>query len=181
MERSGLRFRTFFVYRDERISWEKCAILVAPYMKRVIVLTILAALDQKFQEKGMPLKSHPIQNGQYLYQGKFNLDKEHSLPFGVVIAKDESESDFQISYRKLAYLNNYADKVNLLELINELNQTKTFYYTLCLAGDGEIFLRLLGRSTTDVKPLYEMLVIGSNIAKVMTAELKSKFPSLGVE
>ena len=84
-------------------------------------------------------------------------------------------------FRKLAYLNNYADKVKLLELINELNQTKTFYYTLCLAGDGEIFLRLLGRSTTDVKPLYEMLVIGSNIAKVMTAELKSKFPSLGSE
>lgn len=62
---------------------------------------------------------------------KFNLDKDHSLPFGVVIAKDEAESDFQISYRKLAYLNNYADKVKLLELINEIEPNQDFLlYTL---------------------------------------------------
>jgi len=141
-------------------------------------LTIIEALDKVFQEKKMSLKSQPIQNNQFLYQGNFTISPERSLPFGVVIAKNEENSDFQISFRKLAYLNNYNDKAKVLELINELNQTKAFYYTLCLAGDGEIFIRLLGRTTLDVKPLYEMLVVGSNIAKVMIKELEEHIPSI---
>jgi hypothetical protein len=144
----------------------------------VICLTILEVLDKVFQEKGMPLKSHPIQNNQFLYQGNYTIGPERTLPFGIVIAKDAEESDFQISFRKLAYLNDYNDKAKALELINELNQTKTFYYTLCLAGDGEFFIQMLGRTTLDVKPLYEMLVIGSNIAKVVIAELEKQIPSI---
>ena len=135
-------------------------------------MKILEEIEKLFAEKKLPLKRQDIPNNQSLYQGTFQLEPGKSVPFGVVIVNGEEMADFQISFKRLAYLKNYADKEKILDLMNELNNSKTFYYRVCLAGDGEIYMKAMGKTTEDVRPLYEQLVIGSSIAKRVVQEVE---------
>lgn len=135
-------------------------------------MKILEEIEKLFAEKKLPLKRQEIPNNQSLYQGTFQIAPGKRVPFGVVIVNGEEMVDFQISFKRLAYLTNYADKDKVLELMNDLNNSKTFYYRVCLAGDGEIYLKAMGKTTEDVRPLYEQLVIGSNIAKLVVEEIE---------
>ncbi|WP_414838489.1 hypothetical protein [Carnobacterium sp. TMP28] len=119
------------------------------------------------KEKQIPLAKREIENGQVSYNGKFQLTKEKALPFGIVFDKEDERSDYQIVYHHLAFVSNFSKKAAVLELINELNELQSGYYRICLGSDGEIYMRLLGRTSTDVMPLYEMLVTGSTIAKAI--------------
>ena len=58
--------------------------------------------------------------------------------------------------------------------MNELNEIKTGYYNVYLAGDGEVFLRTLMRTSADVNPLYQTLIVGSTIAKNVIEELETQ-------
>lgn len=140
-------------------------------------MSVLEALDQLFAEKKLPLKRQEISNNQYLYQGTFMVRPGEKIPFGVVVAGDGNLVDYQVSYKRLAYLTNYADKPKILELINELNQTKSFYYTIFLAGDGEIAMKAMAKTTEDVQTVYETLIVGSNVAKLVMEELEKVIPA----
>ncbi|NLB99329.1 MAG: hypothetical protein GX788_06865 [Lactobacillales bacterium] len=136
------------------------------------MLKILEEIEKLFAEKKLPLKRQEIPNNQSLYQGTFQIAPGKSIPFGVVIVNGEEMADFQISFKRLAYLSNYADKEKILDLINDLNNSKTFYYRVCLAGDGEIYMKAMGKTTEDVRAMYEQLVIGSSIAKRVIEEVE---------
>lgn len=136
------------------------------------ILKILEEIEKLFTEKKLPLKRQEIPNNQSLYQGTFQIAPGKRVPFGVVVVNGEDLVDFQISFKRLAYLTNYGDKERVLETINDLNNDKTFYYRVCLAGDGEIYMKAMGKTTEDVRPLYEQLVIGSNIARHVVQEIE---------
>ena len=68
-------------------------------------------------------------------------------------------------------LRDYNSRGKALEVINDLNEMKTGYYSLFLAGDGEVFLRSLLRIGTDPRPLYDTIVLGSAIAKSLQPQL----------
>lgn len=145
--------------------------------KGVHIVKILEELDKLFAEKKLPLKRQEIPNNQSLYQGNFMVRQGKSVPFGVVVARGEGETvDFQITFKRVAYLTNYAEKARVLELLNELNMNRTFYYHLCLADDGEILMKTMAKTTEDVRPLYEMLIIGSNVLKFVTQEIEKVIP-----
>lgn len=139
-------------------------------------MQVLEALDQLFSEKKLPIKRQAIPNNQSLYAGNFMIRPGKPLPFGVVVADGEELRDYQISYKRLAYLSDYSKKGEILELINELNQGKTYYYTVVLAGDGEILMKAHGKTSSDVRALYDVLIIGSNVAKLVVAELEKVIP-----
>ncbi|MFL2104181.1 hypothetical protein [Desemzia sp. FAM 23991] len=125
------------------------------------------------KEKKIPLKRSELKNGQTLFNGNFRLTKTKVLPFGIVFdSKDAQSVDFQITYHKLAYVQDFSKKAAILELLNELNQVKAGYYSVILAGDGEVYLKLLSRTTNDVLAAYEMMVFGSTIAKVLIKEIE---------
>ncbi|SEK34967.1 hypothetical protein SAMN04488700_1774 [Carnobacterium iners] len=124
------------------------------------------------KQKQIPLAKREIENGQVSYNGKFQLTNEKALPFGIVFDKEDERSDYQIVYHHLAFVSNFSKKVTVLELINELNELQSGYYRICLGSDGEIYMRLLGRTSTDVMPLYEMLVTGSTIAKAILPRIE---------
>lgn len=125
------------------------------------------------KEKKIPLKKSELKNGQILFNGSFRLTKTKVLPFGIVFdSKDAPSVDFQITYHKLAYVQDFSKREAILELLNELNQVKAGYYSVILAGDGEIYLKQLSRTTKDVVAAYEMLVFGSTIAKVLMKEIE---------
>lgn len=125
------------------------------------------------KEKNIPLKKSQLKNGQILFNGNFRLTKTRVLPFGIVFdSKDAKSIDFQITYHKLAYVKDFTKKAEILELLNELNQVKAGYYSVILAGDGEIYLKQLSRTTSDVLAAYEMIVFGSTIAKVIIKEIE---------
>lgn len=124
------------------------------------------------REKQIPLAKRQIDNGQILYNGKFQITKQQALPFGIVFDKEEGISDYQIVYHNLAFVTNFDKKAAVLELLNELNEMKSGYYRICLGADGEVYMRLLSRTSNDVVPLYEMLVTGSTIAKAVMPRIE---------
>ena len=124
------------------------------------------------KEKQIPLAKRQIENGQVSYNGKFQLTKEKALPFGIVFDKEDDISDYQIVYHQLAFVSNFNKKTAVLELINELNELQAGYYRICLGSDGEIYMRLLARTSDNVQPLYEMLVTGSTIAKAVLPRIE---------
>lgn len=123
--------------------------------------------EKILKEKQIPLAKRQLENGQVSYNGKFQLTKEKALPFGIVFDKEDDISDYQIVYHHLAFVSNFSKKAAVLELLNELNELQSGYYRICLGSDGEIYMRLLGRTSDIVQPLYEMLVTGSTIAKAV--------------
>lgn len=134
--------------------------------------TLTDNFEELLRSKKIPLKKNVIQKGQILYNGNFRLSETQSLPFGIVFdSKDNPVIDYQITYHRLAYVADYSKREAVLDLINELNQLKSGYYTVCLGGDGEIYLKLLGRTSDDILPVYEMMVFGSSIAKALLPEI----------
>lgn len=128
----------------------------------------------------MPLSKREIKNNQILFNGAFRVKKNMRLPFGVVFDSKDSETvDYQIVYHRVAYVRDFSKKEEVMNLLNELNQMKSGYYRFCLAGDGEIFMRLLARTSEDVRPVYEMMVMGGNIAKALLPELEKATGTTG--
>lgn len=125
------------------------------------------------KEKQIPLAKKIIDNGQTLYNGKFQITKQQALPFGIVFDTGEGIIDYQIVYHQLAFVSDFNKKAAVLEVLNELNELRSGYYRVCLGGDGEIYMRLLSRTSTDVQPLYEMLVTGSTIAKAVIPHIEA--------
>jgi len=134
---------------------------------------IIDNFEQIIKEKQMPLSKKEIQNGQILFNGAFRVKKNMRLPFGVVFDNKDSETiDYQIVYHRVAYARDFNKKQEVMELLNELNEMKAGYYRFCLAGDGEIYMRLLARTGEDIRPVYEMMVMGGNIAKALLPEIE---------
>lgn len=124
------------------------------------------------KEKKIPLKRSELNNGQILFNGSYRISKTRVLPFGIVFDhKDTKTIDYQVTYHKLAYVKDFSKKEEILELLNELNQVKAGYYTAILGADGEIYLKQLGRTSEDIVTAYEILVVGSTIAKVLIKEI----------
>ncbi|MDE1548044.1 hypothetical protein [Jeotgalibaca caeni] len=139
-------------------------------------MKVLEELDKLFAEKKLPLKRQEIQNNQSVYQGTFMVRPNKRIPFGIVVVHGEGAVDFQIAYKRIGYLTNYADKARVLELINELNMGKSFYYTVCLNADGEIMMKTMAKTTEDVRPLYEMLIVGSNVLRHVVEQIEKIIP-----
>ena len=92
----------------------------------------------------------------------------------IIQDSDDAYVDAQIIYRKLHMLNDRAQEDKALALMNELNEIKTGYYNVYLAGDGEVFLRTLMRVGEDIDPLYQTLIVGSTIAKNVIGEIQAQ-------
>ncbi|WP_124057718.1 hypothetical protein [Vaginisenegalia massiliensis] len=132
-------------------------------------------------EKELPFDYTQIEGGHHLYRFKFKASQSRVLIVEVIVQEtEESFGDAQIIYRHVHMMSNFNKQAAALELINELNEMKTGYYALHLAGDGEIFLRNLMRVGQDPQPLYETLVVGSGIARSLqeplTAQLGESAP-----
>lgn len=134
---------------------------------------ITERFEELLKEKKMPLTKKEIQNGQLLYNGAFRVTKSKRLPFGIVFdSKDNPTVDYQIIYNRLTYIKDFNRKADVMELLNELNEMKAGYYRFCVRGDGEIYMRLLARTSEDIRPVYEMLVMGGSIARSLLPEIE---------
>lgn len=129
-------------------------------------------LENKLNEVKVPFNKTEIENGHTLYRFSFRLTTERALVVEVIIQNSKDKYvDAQIIYRHVHLLTDRSKEAVAYELINSLNEMKTGYYNLYLAGDGEIFLRTLVRTGEDPEPIYQTLVMGSGIAKGLQAEL----------
>lgn len=133
---------------------------------------IKQAFDELLQRKELPAQHMEIEGGHHLYSFQFTVTPTQALMVEVILQHtDAPYADAQVVYRHVHMLADYGKRAKALETINELNEMKTGYYSLYLAGDGEIFLRTLMRVGIDPQPLYETIVYGSGIAKDLTSEL----------
>lgn len=134
---------------------------------------ITASFEGILREKQVPLAKSIDEQKQTFYSGSFQLTTTKTLPFHVAFQSADGISDVEIVYSKLAMISNYQKKAELLELFNQLNEAETAYYRICLAGDGEVYLRLLTRTTNEVMPIYEMLITGSGIAQQIINKIEA--------
>ena len=139
------------------------------------MLEFKTQFEALLKEKELPTQYQAIEGGHHLYRFQFRASKERTLMVEVILQKsEESYFDAQIIYRLVHVLDDYQKKFQALEAINDLNGAKTGYYNLYLAGDGEIYLRSLIRCGQDPRPLYDTLVIGSTIARLLQKSLPEK-------
>ena len=133
------------------------------------------AFDALLAQKELPSQYLEIEDGHHLYSFQFRLSTTDALMVEVILQNtDAPYCDAQVVYRQVHMLSDYNKRSVALELLNELNEMKTGYYSLYLAGDGEIFLRDLMRVGVDPQPLYETIVYGSGIVKGLKADLTEK-------
>lgn len=133
---------------------------------------IVENFEHLLKEKKIPLSKTNIESGHHLYRVEFKVSPEKKVLVEIIIQDSEDDYvDAQIIYRKLHHLNDRAKENEALALVNELNEVKAGYYTLYLAGDGEIFLKSLMRASADPEPIYQTLIVGSNISRVIVPEL----------
>lgn len=125
-------------------------------------------------EKQIPLQHQTIEDGHHLYRVAFQIQKSRLINVEIIIQEsDEDYVDGQIIYRHVHQLDDRAKEGKALSLVNELNEMRTGYYNLYLAGDGELFLRNLMRVGEDVEPFYQTLVIGSGIIRAMLPDVEA--------
>lgn len=128
--------------------------------------------EEKLNTMNIPFQKKEIENGHQLYRMKFRLTTERALIVELIIqASDSNYADAQIIYRHVHLLADRAKEDSAYKLLNSLNEMKTGYYSLFLAGDGEVFLRSLLRVGEDPEPLYQTMIMGSGIAKGLQADL----------
>lgn len=128
--------------------------------------------ENKLNEKNIPYNKKEIENGHVLYRLKFRMSQERFVVVEIIIqASDQEYADAQIIYRHVHILTDRNKEADAYALINTLNEMKTGYYSLFLAGDGEIFLKSLLRVGPDVEALYQTVVMGSRIAKNLQSDL----------
>ena len=122
--------------------------------------------EKKLNEVHIPFNYQTIEDGHHLYRFSYQISKSRKLIVEVILQEsDDSYVDGQIIYRQIHNMADRSKEVDAIKLLNELNGVQTGYYTLYLAGDGEIFLRNLVRLGTDPGPFYETIVMGSAIAR----------------
>lgn len=141
---------------------------------------IKEAFDALLKEKQIPANYKEIEDGHHLYRLQFRASKTQVLVVEIILQNGEQDYvDCQVIYRHIHLLTNYHKRNEALDLINELNEMKTGYYTLYLALDGEIFLRTLLRVGSDVTPLYETIVFGSSIGRNLMPQLVDRLGASG--
>lgn len=127
--------------------------------------SVAEKLEQLFHEKDIPVRREEIDESLVIYVVEFNLKPTHVLRLEVIVEKDTSSCDVQIGYRYVSLLREYNKRHELFEIINQLNEAQTGYYTLYLAQDGEVYMKKLVRSGLDVQPIYEMIIQGPAIIR----------------
>ena len=136
--------------------------------------------EKIIREKNLPISKSTIEGGHSLYRFRFSAPGFHSLIAEVIL--EEADADYnngQIIYRQLYILADYDLRQQALQFINELNGGTSAYYTLHLAGDGEIFMRTLMRVGPDAEPLYQTIVLGSNVAQQVMTRLSDELGPSG--
>ncbi|EFR30902.1 hypothetical protein [Eremococcus coleocola] len=129
---------------------------------------------QLLNSKKVPLKSQEIENGHMLHRMNFQIQKNRASAIEVIIQGGQDDyADAQVIYRNIYNMKDRAQEGQALELINQLNEMRTGYYNLFLAGDGEIFLRTLMRVGQDPEPLYQTMIMGSGIARNLVKEFET--------
>ncbi|AEA00208.1 MULTISPECIES: hypothetical protein [Aerococcus] len=137
----------------------------------------MSKITDKFKDYalkgGVPVEESKLEGGQKLFRMGMQLPDREVIPVAIIIdGKEDPAVDYQITYSKLAYVKDYNQRGEALDEINRLNRVHTGYFHLCLAGDGEIYLRTLGRVSEDVRPLYEIIMAGQQVLRILVKESK---------
>lgn len=133
---------------------------------------VVEQFDKLFADKNIPINKEVLNNGLVLYRVDYNLTTKHIVRVEVIIEDQKDVTDVQIVVRSVGFLSDYDKRGDLLEVLNALNDVKTGYYRLYLAGDGEILLKLLSRTQKDVEETYQMLFSGVHIARMIQDDIE---------
>lgn len=145
--------------------------------RRNTMPSIEPILEKMFKDKKVPVKKNKFNEDQVVFSGAYRIAEDKTIPFNVVareFKEGSSVTEYQITYRKLVQVEDFNNQTKALAVINEINLKRAGYYTLILTGDGEIYLRLLSRTTEDPQLLYELMVFGSATARLVYPELEEK-------
>lgn len=122
--------------------------------------TIVSLLDKVFEEKQMPVERQEIEGDLVVYILNYQLKLNHILRMELICPKDVNRADVQLTFRYVTMLSRYEKRHDVLEVINDFNESDSGYYTFYLANDGEVYARTLIRSGLDVDGIFEIMYQG---------------------
>ncbi|MBF0779856.1 MULTISPECIES: hypothetical protein [unclassified Granulicatella] len=135
--------------------------------------TVMEKFDALFAEKKVPVQKVMISDELVLYHVDFTLSPTHILRMEMIFQAYVDKTDIQLTYRYASFVKDYQRRAEVLELINQLNESHTGYYRLFLAGDGEVYLKTLMRVHDDILPAYESLIQGPPIVRGLLPDLEA--------
>lgn len=143
--------------------------------------TTMERFDVLFAEKNVPVQKEQISDELVLYHVDFTLKPTHLLRMEMIFQTNVDKTDIQLTYRYASFVKDYHKRGEVLELINQLNESHTGYYRLFLAGDGEVYLKTLIRVHDNVLPAYETLIQGPAIVRAILPDLEAINGPLNME
>ena len=129
-------------------------------------MKLAQAFEMILESRQVKLEKQELQNSNVAYVGTYTDLLSEEFNFSVIFEDTQDRTDYLITYSGIGQLQELDLELSeVLFLINQLNQEKIAYYTLCLSPDGELYVRLEGRVTPNESfTIYEMLVLGSKMA-----------------
>lgn len=136
-------------------------------------MTNISKIDQHFEEvlkaKEVPYDRHVVRDSVVVYFMTFMLSAEQPLLAEVGIHLQEGDyTDAQIIFRDVHRVNETSTYEEALEVVNQVNALEAGYFAAHVTRDKEIFLRGMMRVGEDTHPLYETLVYGTSIARLLS-------------
>ncbi|WP_208560182.1 hypothetical protein [Marinilactibacillus kalidii] len=110
---------------------------------------------------------------QILFQSALRVTKDKPVGCAVIIHDASVERvNYQITYNKIGYVTDRNKLPDILAALNELNAMRSGYYRFLVSGDGEIFMRFLGITSEDVRPVMDVFIFGGRILRALLPELE---------
>ncbi|MBS4769933.1 YbjN domain-containing protein [Carnobacteriaceae bacterium zg-C25] len=134
--------------------------------------TVAHALETLFALKKVPVTKKELGDNLNVYVMDYNLNADHTTRLEIVLPNDLDRTDVQITYRYVTMLNRYEKRQDMLEALNEINESSS-YYTFYLAQDGEVYARAFIRSGVDVQCLYESIVHGPAVIENVYSKIEA--------
>lgn len=110
-----------------------------------------------------------------IYKGRLSLNDDHIIDFAFWVENSEDSATVQIIFNNLSNVEEWPNRDDLLEKINELNRTHCLYYYLVLDIDNRIFARYVTQITlNNLENLFDIFKTGTRVVKQVVTELSRR-------
>lgn len=139
-------------------------------------------LDELFEKRHVPVKYEKNQKGEHIYSCGYNFTKFSNDPLIFTVwaqdfPKDQEMTNYQITFRLIAKLDDHTKRTEALELVNRFNQTIAGPFTAMLDDYNQLSMRLLDVTTAqpqDINLIYTLVQFGLKISGQLYVEFQNE-------
>lgn len=139
-------------------------------------------LDELFEKHHVPVKYEANKKGEHTYSCGYNFSKVAKDPLIFTVwaqdfQEDQGMTNYQITFRLIAKLEDPTKRAEALEVINRFNQTLSGPFTVMLDDYNQMSMRLLDVTSAeaqDINLIYTLVQFGLKIAGQLYIEFQNE-------